>query len=1223
MSRSSKKANRLLQVEALLLAHPEGLTPSELARKLQVNRSTISRYMVDLPGHIYLDDLDGGKWKIDREGYLVNVRFNLHEALAVHLAARLLATRLDRQNPHAAAALRKLGVSLEMLAPQISQHVKQSADLMDDTGRFQDPRYVQVLEKLALAWAERRKVRIWHRYEKTDTVHEYVFAPYFIEPYAVGQTTHVIGWREDVNALRTFKVERIERIEETRNPAEFYDIPSDFDPRRLLTDAWGIWYTEAEPQEVVLRFSATVAARVRETLWHGSQKLEEMSDGRLLWRAQVAEPREMLPWIRGWGSDVEVAEPDWLREELKNHARKLAQLYQTATQQEDLDSRLLRLWGKTVKRSDIFHPALYHMLDVAHIAQQLLSPRTTARWRQVLGRALGTDPDTLHEWLPFLIALHDLGKLSVPFQVLNDVQVKRLREEGFDLGKATHEDGRKLHHTIVGRLLLEKTSFDWPISLKAAFLSMVGGHHGIYRLEVPDDERRLKLIQEPEEWTELRQHAIQLLRSYFVTQWPDPLPEPANVSAAIAVLNGFCILCDWLGSDENYFSPRPHTPLPKYVQHSRQQAYERVKDAGFFHTAVSQAPTTFTGLFEFSPRPLQAAIDQIPHGILAHPTLTIIEAPTGEGKTEAALALARRIAAIHGTDEMYIALPTTATSNAMYTRIQEHLQDRLGLPPQLVQLVHGQSFLAQDDLAIQPLVNGDGEEQVAMDWFAPKKKALLAPFGVGTIDQAMLSALNVKHNALRLMGLAGKVIILDEVHAYDTYMTTIIKRMLAWLSALGSSVILLSATLPKRKRQELIDSFAGGTAVSLPNPEQYPSLITINTAGELHTLIKPLAVYQPDKTVELDHLHFTDEQAAAKAQWLWQQVQHGGCACWITNTVDRAINIYRQLQRTVPSDVDLTLIHGRLPQEHRQHVEDLIKGKYGKEGTRPVKGIVVGTQVLEQSLDLDFDVMATDLAPIDLLLQRGGRLFRHERELAVRGPHQNPHFYVNAEPTRADQAIYTEYILNATTEALNGRAQLCFPADYRPLIEAVYGKANPKIAGYRDIMKLEAKLKGEANIRLAEEPDPDEPFCEVADWAGFEESEDEGSRAWVAALTRWGQESITVVPLHRVGDSAVPIHTDNQTPIAINTVADRETQLRLLRRSLRLSNQSLITYLKAQKRAESCALFARSSLLKHVYPLWLQPHSQIADVFINEESKQPIYLHPDLGLVMGTPGKEI
>jgi CRISPR-associated endonuclease/helicase Cas3 len=321
--RSRGKAARLLQIEALLLAHPEGLIQAEIARKLDVDRSTVGRYVPDLPGHIYIDDLDGNRWKIDRDAYLVKVRFNLHEALSLHLAARLMATRTDKHNPHAAAALRKIGISLERLAPLISDHVKSSADVMDDAARRHDPVYLESLETLTRAWSLGRKAQLKHQLPD-GRVFEYAFAPYFVEPYAVGQTAHVIGWREPPGAVRTFKIERIRAIKLLE---EGYAIPEEFDARALLADAWGIWYTEDEPVDVVLRFHPRVAHRVRESRWHPREELLAQEDGSLIWTAPIAEPREMLPWIRGWGADVEVLAPEGLRERMAAEARRLARQY--------------------------------------------------------------------------------------------------------------------------------------------------------------------------------------------------------------------------------------------------------------------------------------------------------------------------------------------------------------------------------------------------------------------------------------------------------------------------------------------------------------------------------------------------------------------------------------------------------------------------------------------------------------------------------------------------------------------------------------------------------------------------------------------------------------------------------------------------------------------------------------------------------------------------------
>lgn len=405
MKRAANKAERLLHIEQLLLAHPEGLTQAELARRLGVDRSTILRNLADAPGHIYEEP--DGRLKIDRRADLINVRLNLYEALAIHLAARLLATRMDRQNRHAAAALRKLGHAMERWAQRISAHVLQAADIMDDSAQRDDPVYLSVLETLTEAWANERKVHIWHQVETGEKVLEYLLSPYFIEPYAIGQTTYVIGearrlgeqgWR--TGQMRTFKIERIRRAEMTNEP---YQIPADFDPRLYLYDAWGIWTIEGEPVEVVLRFSRTVARRVQETRWHRSERTEPQTDGTLIWRAQIAEPKEMLPWIRGWGADCEVLEPEELRHALEKEVKKMAKVYGVGNINEP-QTRFFAHRREGEDREN-WQPLIEHLTKTAEMAREFGADAHVAELAYIAG------------------LIHDLGKYSDAFQ-------KRLAGEG-------------------------------------------------------------------------------------------------------------------------------------------------------------------------------------------------------------------------------------------------------------------------------------------------------------------------------------------------------------------------------------------------------------------------------------------------------------------------------------------------------------------------------------------------------------------------------------------------------------------------------------------------------------------------------------------------------------------------------------------------------------------------------------------------------------------------
>ena len=325
MDRASTKAARLLQIEALLLEHaPHPLRKVDIARRVGVERWVIQRDLPDLTDRFGVYETDDGRLTIDRETYLTHVRFTLHEALAVHIAARLMATWGDKHNPHAASALRKLGLALERLAPLISQHLKTAANVMDDQAQRADPVYLRTLEVITRGWADRRQVRIAYQAARSENTHEYLFSPYFVEPSGIGSGTYAIGYLTWFEAVKTLKVERVRWAELTNEP---FVLPDDFDAARLLGSAWGVMFGE-QTEEVRLRFLPSATRRLKETVWHADEVVEDLSDGGCLYRVRVAHPLEMKWWIRSWGPQVVVEAPDSLRQEMAAEAQQLAAMYE-------------------------------------------------------------------------------------------------------------------------------------------------------------------------------------------------------------------------------------------------------------------------------------------------------------------------------------------------------------------------------------------------------------------------------------------------------------------------------------------------------------------------------------------------------------------------------------------------------------------------------------------------------------------------------------------------------------------------------------------------------------------------------------------------------------------------------------------------------------------------------------------------------------------------------
>jgi predicted DNA-binding transcriptional regulator YafY len=317
----SKEA-RLQKIVHLLYRNPLGLSTEELARHCRVTARTVQRDLNDLEaaGIPVWGDEETGRHGITKGYYLPPIHFNLEEASALYLAARLLARYSDEHNPLIVHALAKLaGAMPEAIAAHIHHTIRSLAY------RPENRTFARVLEIIALGWATGRKVRIWHQAADSENVHEYLFSPYFLEPSSVGYATYAIGYSTWFNDVHTFKLERIREAQLTR---ETFEIPEDFNGTELLQNAWGVMYgLLGEETEVVLRFSPAVTRRVKESVWHPSQKLEECSDGGCILTVQVAHPLEMKPWIRGWGPDCEVLSPPDLRAEVAEEMRQAAEVY--------------------------------------------------------------------------------------------------------------------------------------------------------------------------------------------------------------------------------------------------------------------------------------------------------------------------------------------------------------------------------------------------------------------------------------------------------------------------------------------------------------------------------------------------------------------------------------------------------------------------------------------------------------------------------------------------------------------------------------------------------------------------------------------------------------------------------------------------------------------------------------------------------------------------------
>jgi CRISPR-associated endonuclease/helicase Cas3 len=614
-------------------------------------------------------------------------------------------------------------------------------------------------------------------------------------------------------------------------------------------------------------------------------------------------------------------------------------------------------------------------------------------------------------------AVHDVGKICPVFQE------KIYRASGYQpnslpgLEDADPDMDRTWGgHAAVSQAALEESPKFIP--------EIAGRHHGYSTEKYPSNAEFFG----GESWQKQREALVDKLKNRFGVDWPE---VTSNIHAAL--LSGLTCVADWIASG-SAFDGIDHIEhihdLPLLVKAA-------LETAGFVRPLINQG-LSFKDIFNFNPYPMQVHLFEA----ASSPGIYVLEAPMGMGKTEAALYAAYKALVSGKACGIYFALPTRLTSNKIHERMDTFLKTILNEKSshRQARLLYSSAWLYETELS--------EEGNPGASWFNAKKRGILAPFAAGTIDQALMAVMNVKHGFVRTFGLAGKVVILDEVHSYDSYTGTILDELVLGLRELGCTVIILSATLTNERREKFLG--IAGTGHNTAGPDlSYPLISYVkedsNSLGEIHTEASET------RTVSLYHVS-NDANALEEAI---KRAEQGQQVLWIENMVNEAQAQYQKLAARAAectNTIETGLLHSRFTQLDRSVNESTWVERFGKEGQRRrnEKGrILVGTQVLEQSLDIDADFLITRLCPTDMLLQRIGRLWRHRDTDSLRPNSARREVWILTagydqvlanykQELRFCIPVYDPYVLLRTLELWRNFTVLNLPGDIRGLVEATY-----------------------------------------------------------------------------------------------------------------------------------------------------------------------------------------
>lgn len=719
------------------------------------------------------------------------------------------------------------------------------------------------------------------------------------------------------------------------------------------------------------------------------------------------------------------------------------------------------------EEGNLWLPLWMHLKDTAGVMKKLVH-----RWIPMsVIHASGLGFEEFEKTAVFLAAVHDIGKATSYFQsiitISNFLKRADMQDAGFTI-RNSYAFAGKTPHSYAGQWILQSDVTNFGVDKSIA--DVVGAHHGkpenypginqepdlikVYEVNffgTEDDPGKKEVWIET--WSGIINEALKTANLDSVKNLP-----VLNIEAQV-LLSGLLITADWIASNTAYF------PLISENDAGKDDLYPKRINEGFARVSLPEGwrpetlkidDTLFKERFGFLPNNVQRTMIQIAENCKT-PGIFILEAQMGVGKTEAGLAAAELLASKCEAGGIFFGLPTQATSNGIFGRLYKWAEsvsrdtlNSIRLAHEAAEFNEDYEQIVQESKSLVDDVEGEESGLEVHPWFQGNKKALLADFVIGTVDQFLMASLKRKHFMLRHLGLAGKIVIIDECHAYDTYMNEYLDRSLEWMAAYGVPVIILSATLPSSRRKELINCYVKAyskynlgkrkpqilSAESWQDNKAYPLLTWTDGEQICQMEIEDEA---EEKEVALGRIESLEDTV----KLLSNALSNGGCACIILNTVRFAQEVYDKVKSEI-EDAQVLLYHAQFTMPNRAEKEQELLGHMGKDSNRESRNrfILIGTQVLEQSLDYDADIMISQLCPADLLMQRMGRLHRHKRERPI--SMEFPKFYILTNEGKifddGTEAVYGKYLLMKTWKELKEKRSLTLPEDIPSLVQRVYSE---------------------------------------------------------------------------------------------------------------------------------------------------------------------------------------